>query len=90
MLMTEVRELCGDGGGYRRRVRGSTPRRQYAGKKRGPPPKEDVGSTRVRRCTAKKLTWTTVGREEYARVTGDYSSGGYRQRFERGQGGGVT
>ena len=46
----------------------------------------------------RKLTWTDVGREEYnrvvvSRVGGSCDGGGegeVRQRFERGEGGGVT
>ena len=70
------------------------------GKKRGRPskPVADQGTSKVKRHP-RKLTWTDVGREEYNRVvcsasvSGSSSSQGRgrtEQRFERGEGGGVT
>ena len=72
-----------------------------AGKKRGRPPKivtEADGSCaqRARRTMARQLLWTDTGREEYNRTVereSDMCSEGecgVGQRFERGEGGGVT
>ena len=96
-----VGELGKDGGGYGRRVRGRESRdKLQTGKKRGRPPKTvDEGETSVQkgRRTMRQLTWTDTGREEYNRVVvnnvggcGGSGAGEVRQRFERGEGGGVT
>ena len=64
---------------------------------RGRPPSvaTDVPHARknVRKISVRKLLWTDVGREEYNRTIGSSSRGGQgeaEQRFERGEGGGVT
>ena len=88
-----------DGGGYGRRVRGRASRGQpVTGKKRVRPPKTAEGgdaSVKRGRRTMRQLKWTDVGREEYNRVVvnnvrGNVERGEVRQRFERGEGGGVT
>ena len=94
-----VRELGADGGGYGRRVRGRESReRPITGNKRGRPPKTVEASSsgsRARR-TMRQLLWTDTGREEYVRTVacGNVHCGngeaGTGQRFERGEGGGVT
>ena len=80
-----------------RRLEGGA--RRVTGKKRGRPPKDwDSSSKTVRTVRAgqpRKLLWTDTSREEYSRVmacrvSGDAGTSGVGQRFERGEGGGVT
>ena len=95
-----VREMGEDGGGYGRRVKGRGHREKpITGKKRGRPPTTmEAGSNSEPsgRRTIRQLRWTDVGREEYNRavVQGNImrgsEEGGGGQRFERGEGGGVT
>ena len=99
-----VRELGADGGGYGRRVRGSgaASASVQTGKKRGRPPKTADGAVvgeecRARRTAAKRTLWTDTGREEYNRTVNKGNrglsserEGRVGQRFERGEGGGVT
>ena len=92
-----VRGLETDGGGHGRRVRGRESREQsVTGKKRGRPLKtvEAGSSGSYRRRTTRQLLWTDTGREEYIRTVMDVQGGeggaGAGQRFERGEGGGVT
>ena len=71
------------------------------GRGRLPKAATDGGKKRARRCTVKQPRWTDIGREEYGRVVtrnatpslvSDGGGGSSRQgqRFERGEGGGVT
>ena len=99
-----VRELGEDGGGYGRRVRGSgaAGTSVHTGRKRGRPPKvadhTDARSAQgARRTMAKRMLWTDTGREEYNRTVDkgnrevcSEQRGVVGQRFERGEGGGVT
>ena len=96
-----VGELGEDGGGYGRRVRGrESGGKSQTGKKRGRPPKtvdEGEASVKKGRRTMRQLKWTDIGREEYNRVVvnnvregGGDGERGVGQRFERGEGGGVT
>ena len=92
-----MRGLETDGGGHGRRVRGRESQKQsVAGKKRGRPLKnvEASSSGSHRRRTTRQLLWTDTGREEYIRTVMDVQGGeggaGAGQRFERGEGGGVT
>ena len=98
----EVQEEREDGGGYGRRVRGKMRGRGEggAGRKRGRPPSVATDApqnkVQVRKTLVRKLLWTDVGREEYNRTVAcgsvSISRGecGAGQRFERGEGGGVT
>ena len=102
MCSPEVQEAGEDGGGYGRRVRGKAKGGEMGGaeRKRGRPPSVATDApkakTNVRKTSVRKLPWTDVGREEYNRTVacGGVSAGnredGAGQRFERGEGGGVT
>ena len=93
-------ELGTDGRGYGRRVcEESTGAKNVTGKKRGRPLKDWDSSNKtmrtVRASRPRKLLWTDTGREEYSRVlackaSGEAGTSRVEQRFERGEGGGVT
>ena len=93
-------ELGTDGRGYGRRVReDDVGARRVTGKKRGRPLKDwDSSSKTVRTVRAsrpRKLLWTDTSREEYSCVLacetcGGAGTSGVGQRFERGEGSGVT
>ena len=73
--------------------------KQVTGKKRGRPLQNWDSSSKaartVRASRPRKLRWTDTSREEYSRVmacdvSGEAGTSGVGQRFERGEGGGVT